>query len=55
MKVLIAEDNPVLGATLRALLCQWDYEVIIVEDGLQAWEILRSAGGPRLAILDWMI
>jgi diguanylate cyclase (GGDEF)-like protein len=55
MKVLVAEDNPVFQSMLRALLTKWGYDVVAARDGLEAWRILESAGGPRLAILDWMM
>ena len=34
---------------------KWGYEVIAVEDGAKAWQVLRQDDGPRLAILDWMM
>jgi diguanylate cyclase (GGDEF)-like protein len=55
MKVLAAEDNPVVLSILRALLTKWGYEVVTALDGLEAWRILESAGAPRLAIFDWMM
>jgi two-component system, cell cycle response regulator len=55
MKILAAEDNPVFQTTLRSILTKWGYEVILVGDGNQAWSVLQADGGPRLAILDWMM
>lgn len=55
MKVLVAEDNPVFQATLAKLLKSWEYDVITVSDGEQAWEILKDGNGPRLALIDWFI
>lgn len=55
MKVLVAEDNPVFQATLAKLLKSWEYEVTLVADGEQAWEILKDGRGPRLALVDWFI
>jgi DNA-binding response OmpR family regulator len=55
MKVLVAEDNPVFQATLAKLLKSWEYEVALVSDGEQAWEILKDGSGPRLALIDWFI
>jgi diguanylate cyclase (GGDEF)-like protein len=55
MKILAAEDNPVFQTTLRTILTKWGYEVILVSDGNQAWSALQADGGPRLAILDWMM
>jgi DNA-binding response OmpR family regulator len=55
MKVLVAEDNPVFQATLEKLLKSWEYDVTLVADGEQAWEILKDGNGPRLALIDWFI
>ena len=54
-KLLVAEDNPVFQCMLRNLLTRWGYEVIIVPDGLEAWNLLNREDAPRLAILDWMM
>jgi DNA-binding response OmpR family regulator len=55
MQVLIAEDNPVYGRMLQSILTAWGYDVIVVADGLQAWEALQQADPPGLAIMDWMM
>jgi len=55
MRVLIAEDDLTTRKVLQTLLARWDYEVVAVEDGLAAWELLIADKGPRLAVLDWMM
>jgi DNA-binding response OmpR family regulator len=55
MKVLIAEDDRVTGEILARTLQRWGYETKVVADGAQAWEYLRNASAPTLAILDWMM
>lgn len=55
MKILIAEDDPVSRRLLQALLVKWGYEVTVASDGAEAWELLQQEGGPRLAIIDWMM
>jgi CheY-like chemotaxis protein len=40
---------------LQKMLLEWGYEVIVVTDGQQAWDLLRQENGPRLALLDWMM
>jgi phosphoserine phosphatase RsbU/P len=55
MKVLIAEDDRVTGEILARTLQRWGYETKVVADGAQAWEYLRNATAPTLAILDWMM
>ncbi len=53
--VLVAEDDPVLRRMLQSWLQKWDYRVISVDNGLDAWRVLQQEDGPRLAILDWMM
>jgi len=55
MRILVAEDNVVIQNLLRSLLVKWGYEVIIAEDGEEAWAHLKSDDGPALAVLDWMM
>jgi diguanylate cyclase (GGDEF)-like protein len=55
MKILIAEDDRASRTMLGSMLNKWGYEVIAVEDGQQAWEILKRDDSPQLAILDWMM
>jgi phosphoserine phosphatase RsbU/P len=55
MKILIAEDDPVSRRVLQAQLVKWGYDVIMAADGTEAWEALRSADAPHLAIIDWMM
>lgn len=55
MHVLIAEDDRVTGEILARTLQRWNYQTTLVADGGQAWEHLRAAGAPTLAILDWMM
>jgi DNA-binding response OmpR family regulator len=53
--VLIAEDDRVTGEILARTLQRWSYGTTLVSDGVQAWETLRTAAEPTLAILDWMM
>jgi phosphoserine phosphatase RsbU/P len=55
LKVLIAEDDATSRLILQTLLGQWQYEVVSTADGEQAWEALRGAAPPELAILDWQM
>jgi len=55
MRVLIAEDDRITGEILARTLQRWSYETTVVSDGAQAWEHLRNASSPTLAILDWMM
>ncbi len=53
--VLVADDDPVFRHLLQTSLEKWSYEVIAVENGLEAWKILSESTAPRMAILDWMM
>jgi len=55
MKILVAEDDLVTRRMLQAYLEKWGYEVVMVEDGQQAWQLLQHENAPRLALLDWMM
>ena len=55
MRVLIADDSAISRTLLRATLQRWGYDVVVAEDGEEAWEILSGEEPPPLAILDWMM
>jgi diguanylate cyclase (GGDEF)-like protein len=55
VKILIADDDPLVSRRLHATLVQLGHEVLAVADGQQAIASLTSAEGPRVAILDWMM
>jgi DNA-binding response OmpR family regulator len=55
MRILIADDNLVFQTVLKAMLTQWGYDVVVANNGEEAWQLLQSETGPRLAILDWLM
>ncbi len=55
MKVLIADDDRISRLLLRSSVQRWGYDVLLAENGLQAWEILAQPEPPPMAILDWMM
>jgi len=55
VQVVIAEDDRVTGEILARTLQRWSYATTLVGDGAEAWERLRAATEPTLAILDWMM
>jgi two-component system, cell cycle response regulator len=54
-QILVADDSPIFRDMLKKMLLEWGYDVIVVEDGQQAWDLLQRENGPRLALLDWMM
>jgi two-component system cell cycle response regulator len=55
MRILIADDDPVSRRLLEGTLVRLGHTVVPVNDGNAALEGLLAPGGPRLAILDWMM
>lgn len=54
MRILIADDTSDMRLLLARLLGKWGYQVIIANDGSEAWEILNREP-IRLVISDWMM
>lgn len=56
MKVLLVEDEPVLGAAIKQTLKQEKYIVDWVLNGAQAWDCLEHQKTQyTLAIFDWLV
>jgi len=55
VKILIAEDDRVSRRLLEARLQKDGHEVMLAEDGTQAWAALEKEPTIPLAILDWMM
>src|SRR5438477_2580900 len=54
-KILIADDDKLSRRLLQNTLEKSGYEVLAVEDGAAAGQILSQPDAPRLALLDWMM
>src|SRR5262245_55502638 len=55
MRIVIADDDVAARRLLETRLRDWEYDVLVAEDGQQAWEALRTGDAPLIAILDWQI
>jgi two-component system cell cycle response regulator len=55
VKILIADDDSISRRLMERTLQHSGYEVVTAEDGRQAAFELSRAGGPRLALIDWMM
>jgi len=55
VKILLADDDAVSRRLLQRSLERSGFEVVCVADGVGAAERLRAPGGPRIAILDWVM
>ena len=55
MRVLIADDDRLTTTMLTHALANWGvFDADVAHDGESAWQAIR-AGGPQLAIVDWMM
>ena len=50
--VLISDDHDSTLDHLGEVLSEWGYQVVAVNDGNEAWDILQRDDAPRMAILD---
>jgi phosphoserine phosphatase RsbU/P len=55
MRALIADDDRSTTLMLSRMLTQWGIEVTTAHDGQTAWNLMRTAPRPSVAILDWMM
>jgi len=53
--VLVAEDDRLFRYILQNCLEKWGHRVILVNDGIAAWNALQSEHAPQMLILDWMM
>jgi len=52
-RVLIAEDDSVCRLILKHWVRRWGYEVIVVDNGDDAWLALQQERAPEVVIMDW--
>lgn len=54
--ILLADDDPICRRLVQKRLEGWGYQVVVAEDGQEAWECLQqSEPTPALIILDWLM
>jgi diguanylate cyclase (GGDEF)-like protein len=54
-RVLVAEDDRLFRYILQNCLEKWGHRVILVNDGIAAWNALQSEHAPQMLILGWMM
>lgn len=55
MKLLIADDDANTINLIGKYLTAWNYDVVIVNNGLEAIRVMASENPPEILILDWMM
>ncbi len=55
MKILLAEDSPVYRRLISESLKEWGFDLVVAEDGAEAWRLLKRPDAPRLILLNWML
>jgi two-component system, cell cycle response regulator len=52
---MLVDDSPVYRRLISGHLRDWGFDVIVANDGLEAWNVLGRSGAPSLALLDWVM
>lgn len=55
MRILVADDDRVCLRMMQKILQHRGYDVCTADNGREAASALCAAGGPRLALIDWMM
>jgi len=55
VRVLVADDDPIQRDLLQTALSGWGYEVVCVDDGMRAWELLQRGSRFSVLITDWVM
>lgn len=54
-RVVLAHKTEAAGVALHSLLTSYGYDVLMVCDGLEAWQAVRAEDRPCIAVLDWTL
>jgi diguanylate cyclase (GGDEF)-like protein len=55
LKILVADDETVSRMMMKKILQTSGYEVVEAADGREAAGLLSEPGGPRMALIDWIM
>ena len=53
MRVLIADDDPVLRHALARQLAKWNFDPVVCANGLEVRALINEQAMPPLALIDW--
>lgn len=54
-RVLLVEDSAVYRHLITRRLSEWQFEVVVVDNGTDAWSALHQPDTPKLVLLDWIM
>jgi two-component system cell cycle response regulator len=54
-KVLVVDDSPIYRHLISGRLREWGFEVLVANDGAEAWKTIQRPGSPCLVITDWVM
>jgi len=54
-RVLVAEDDSVTREILKQWIARWGYEIVVANNGAEAWEVLQQERPPEVVIMDWIM
>jgi len=55
MKILLADDDPIIRQVLTNLLTKWEYEPVATSNGIEALQAINADPDLRIALFDWMM
>jgi diguanylate cyclase (GGDEF)-like protein len=55
MRILLVEDSAIERHQISSYLQDLGLDLIVAENGTDAWEVLRGPDAPTLALLDWIL
>ncbi len=55
MRILVSEDSKLYRHLISRCLKEWNFNFVVVNDGIAAGELLESDWKPTLALLDWVL
>jgi sigma-B regulation protein RsbU (phosphoserine phosphatase) len=55
VRVLVADDDPIQRDLLQTALSGWGCEVVCVDNGMRAWELLQGESQFSVLITDWVM
>lgn len=55
MKLLVADDDPIIRQVMMNLLSKWGYGVVPTTNGAEAWEVIQHDTSLRVGLFDWFM